>query len=147
MVTIYTNDLYNFMDVNADYIKEYLQENDEQINDKNIQGAALDMIDCDYNDLLSALNMYDNIADYSKILCIGSLGLWYGTRNGKKYFKSLASAIISLLENENTIFFKTKKSTIQLKAIHHDGTNNFKFYAIVKGIKQAIKLNDIINCY
>lgn len=148
MVTIYTNNLYMFIAQKINYIIAYLNDNNEKINDGTIQNAARDMIASDYNDLKNALSLFDNVYNVNnKILVVGSWTIGRGCYAYKKYFNSLYDAIMTLSIRNNTIYFKNKNSTMQLEVEYNHGINNYKFYAVVKGKKQAIKLNDIINCY
>ena len=86
---------------------------------------------------------FDEFIPYEKILIVADLGLWYGRKQFTTTVASLYEAISKASEDYNTFYFKNKNATLSLKAIHHDGTNNFKFYKIIKGKKYAIKYNDI----
>ena len=146
MLVIYNDDLYSFIEQYKKDIIEDLKNNDEIINDENIEKYARSIIDDDFYSVKSALNTIDNLNNGNvKILCVASLGLWYGRREGKKIFNSLSDAVFSLTEDYNTIYFKTKKSTLSLEAIHHDGTNNFKFYELRGGKKYAINYDSVAN--
>lgn len=145
--TIYNDDISDYINDNLQMIKESLIDNDIAINDDNIYKEATNYIDDDYRNFIYCLNEYDNKNKYDYILCVASLGLWYGRRAASKAFKDLKTAITFCFEDYNKVYFDKVNTTIKADAIHHDGTNIFTFYKVVNGKRKAIKYNDIISCY
>lgn len=63
------------------------------------------------------------------VLCIAELGLWNGRRNGGLYGK-LKELFGRATEDYNTLWYDKEHHCFLLKAVHHDGTNWFQFYAL-----------------
>lgn len=78
-----------------------------------------------------------------KVLVKASLGLWYGRKEGKGAFDSLSEAVSICSEDHNVFFTARKNGVLQLEAVHHDGTNYFKFYKLVNGKITAITTKDL----
>lgn len=146
MFNLFYDDITKYIDENKELLSESLIDNDLIVNDSNLIDEAQNYINDAFTELQNALKEYDYKSDYDKILCVACLGLWYGRRTGQKHFKSLFDAVSGLFEDQNYIYFTSKKNTMTLKAVHRDGTNIFKFYKIKSGKKYAINLNDILGC-
>lgn len=140
MIVIYNDDLSAYIDANKEYIKDFLNDMQIFINDETITEQAQSEIIEGYSELLNDVANFDKTTQYNKILCVASLGLWYGTKKAQRYFKDLKSALY--FEDQNKLYFKNKNSTLTLQAVHHDGVNIFKFYKIVDGKRYAIKNKD-----
>ena len=104
-----------------------------------------------YNDVMDnaeelqdIIHTFDLCIDYDAILCEASLGLWYGRREAKKTFKSLYLALTTCAYDDNEIFFINHNSTLNMRSIHHDGVNNYKFYKLINNKKYAIKIKDVL---
>lgn len=143
MITIYNDDIYEFIQKNEEYLKIQLKDNDEKISDENIEKAAEFLIDDDAMILRDYIKIFDEYAKYNKIIVIADLGLWYGRRKASKKFDSLFHAFYACIEDNNHVYFKNKNATLQLSATHHDGCNNFKFYKIINNKKYAIKIDEL----
>lgn len=145
MIEIYNDDLLTYIENNKEYIKDFLNDMQITICDDVITEQASADIEQAAEDLKSSIRYYDNITKYNKIFVVASLGLWSGIKAAQGYFNNLYDAIFNsgCLEDQNCLFFKTKKSTLTLKAIHHDGANVFKFYKVINGKKYAININDL----
>lgn len=147
MIKLYTDDTSEYVQDNSKYIKECLQENGTEINNKNIDSFALEMIEQDTTELKQAAQHFDAVGGFEKIQVCAVLGLWYGKRTGVKCFNTLSECITRFCEDQNTFYFKRKNTTLTLAATHHDGVNLFKFYYIKNGKRYAINYNIFINCY
>jgi len=139
IIKVYSDDIYNYIDLRRADILEYLNENDIDATPDNIEDCAYMFIDDDKQYLYECIAHFDKHAKYNKILVAFSLGLWNGTRNGRAYCKTLSEAIHKASEDINEIYFNNKNSALSMNACHHDGENNYKFYKIVNGKKYAIK--------
>lgn len=144
-ITIYNDDICEYIDKYSDDIKNALHDDDMQINDENIQYYASFYIADDLIQLKELLKAYDEQNNNSKYIVVGSLGLWYGRRKIKATFTSLHNAIFKCFEDVNKVYFYNNAATIQIDANHHDGCNNFKIYKLVNGKRRAIKYLDMYN--
>lgn len=144
MFTIYDDDAYKIIEKYKADIRQAIKDNDGIPDAETIQAEAREWIAADYQSLCDDVNNFDETTPAQKIYVVASLGLWYGRRNASAVFTSLYAALHRCFEDYNTLYFKDKRSTLTLKAYHHDGLNLFKFYKIIKGKKYAIKYADII---
>lgn len=142
---IYNDDVCEYANEFKKDIIENLQANNCNIDDDAIYQEAYAMINNDYEYMQELINCYENIYKPQKILCIANFGLWYGRRKAQKYFNNLYDALRVCYQDNNKLYFKKNNSTLELSASHHDGTNYYKFYAIIDGKKKAIKYNQVIN--
>lgn len=144
MMTIYSDDLCEYIDNYKSDILSTLKDYDIEPTEKNIITEAQSCIDSDFEYLKDILIHFDAV-ECKKIFACGVLGLWNSKPHVKKVFDSLYSAVMYCLQEVNEIYFKKSNTTMQLSAAHHDGTNNFKFYKLIHGKKYAIKYDDIYN--
>lgn len=147
-IVIYTDDLSEYIDAYGDDIKADLKANaddDHEPTADEISDEASARIEADADDLREMLNAYDKNNDFIKIIVVASFGLWYGRREARGEFKTLAEAVRRCFYDYNRLYFTAKNSTLNLCAIHHDGRNYYKFYAIDEhGKKHAIKEKDLL---
>ena len=147
MIKLYTDSLCDYVQDNMQFLTETLQDDDKEVNNKNIDDLALEMIEEDTTDLKQAAHSFDVVGGFDEIEVCAVLGLWYGKRKSVKHFKTLSECITQFCEDQNTYYFKRKNTTLTLAATHHDGTNIFSFYYIKSGKRYAINYNIFINCY
>lgn len=142
---LYTSDIYAYMDLYQNDIKEYLESLDIDPQPNEIEDAAYNFIEEDLNYLKELIINFDN-ENNTKILIAADLGLWYGRRKATKICDNLYSAVFNsgCLEDINIIYFEDDKNTLTLEAAHHDGNNKFKFYIYQNGRKKAIKFSDLV---
>lgn len=62
-------------------------------------------------------------------LLIADLGLWDGRRAGGK-IGGIESLVRQGAEDYNSIYYFPKDGHMEIKAVHHDGTNYYKIYAL-----------------
>lgn len=149
MFVIYYDDVCEYVNNNKEYLIDLLNDIGDPISDEAIQQQAENEINEGSDNLKSTVQFFDNITKYNKIIVVASLGLWYGTRTVKKCFNSLYDALFNsrgVFQDVNKLFFKDKRGTLTLNAIHHDGVNVLKFYKIVNGKRCAIKYDEIEVC-
>lgn len=109
--------------------------NESEITDQDIQNEIEQQLSFDYDDFMERVKNFDK-KHHKKILITGRLGLWNGSPDVRDIENTLLEAITKCLEDTNTIYTQTTKSTLEIKASHHDGSNCFKLYAITsKGEK------------
>ena len=145
-ITIYNDDVIQFIEDNTENIKNWLHDDDEPETEENIQAYAQYYIDDDLEQLDILLTAYDEKNTNAKYIIDGCLGLWYGCRKIKNtYFTSLKNAVFKCFEDINKVYFLNNNTTIQIESHHHDGCNNFKIYKLVNGKRKAIKYIDLYN--
>lgn len=144
MLTIYNDDLYDFIDNNKSDLISAIKDDDGTPDNATIINYASDWIAADYDYLCDDVSRFDEITQAQKIYIDASLGLWYGRRKASATFKTLYEAIRKCFLDSNKLYFKNKNTTLTLEASHHDGVNVYKFYKIIKGKKYAIKYGDIM---
>ena len=146
--TLIHDDFNLYLDENKEYIIEILKEQEMEVNDQNIEDYVNASLENKLSDFDYMLNNFDKKVDYDDILVIAQLGLWYGQRNSQRYFKTLKSAFYTCTEDTNYLYSRNNThDTITLKAIHHDGSNFFKFYKIKNGKKKAITIQELQDLY
>ena len=143
MIILFNDDVIEYIEKNKADIAESIKEDDRYPTAEAIEEEAYSWIKTDWDYLRDDVATFDEVSQYTKIIIEGDLGLWYGRRKIVAKCDTLFEALTKAMEDYNTLFFKNKNATLQLKAIHHDGVNYFKFYKVIKGKKYAIKYNDI----
>lgn len=143
MIMLFNDDLCEYVDQNKESIIDDLKNNDTETNETNIYDQARNDIECYFAELRGALSFYDSMNE-CKIKAVAILGLWYGKRKAQKVFNNLYDAVLKCFEDVNALYFDNKRTTLTLRATHHDGENIIKFYAIKKGKSYAIKHDDIL---
>ena len=146
MIILYTDDIDFFISNNKSDLIAEIKENGDEPTDEALFDLAYDYITNDSQLLKRQFDAFDNRYKTNKrqykILIEACLGLWNGTRKAKRVFDKLADCL-NFLEDYNTFYFDKRNTTLTLKATHHDGTNYFKIYKIIKGKKRAINYLEI----
>lgn len=121
---VYTDDSTKY---NEDEIRQEMAEtwgsNPEDFTEKEVQNFIETDIHFVWEDLWFFLD------PNQKVLCLADLGLWDGRQAGGKV-GTLKTIVIDAMEDFNTLSFNEEENTLQLEAIHHDGTNDFTFYGL-----------------
>lgn len=115
---------------------EMLSCNDEEPISEWAQAVddyALEVASSYYEDFLDE---YGNL----EVLAIGDLGLWYGRTEGGLY-GTLRDMLSKAVEDYNSLYYDKENKTFKLKAVHHDGTNYFTFYALTEKGKNYLNNN------
>lgn len=149
MLVLFDDDITKAAEEHKEQIQEYAEEDHINLYEKNnLYDVAAVFLDEDLQEIKSALYNYDNLVFFEKIKIVATIQTWRKSYDVYCFYRgSLEEAVTKLFEDHNKIYFKTKNSTLRLSASHHDGTNNFKFYAVFKdGRTKAIKYNDLIGC-
>ena len=148
MKIIYNSDLYAFIENNRKYIIDCLINNEIDPQPNEIENCAIDLLQDEYDNLLSCIKEYDAKNSFDYIMVVGSLGLWNGRRPIKAKTNTLYNAFTRCMSYDNQlIYFKNKANTLTIEDNHHDGTNVYRLYKVVNGKKCAIKYNDLLECY
>ena len=140
---MYMDDIYTYQKLYKKDILEYLEEEGIDPHPNNIEDAAQQMIQDDYDYFIESVMRFD-LSNYDKILISVNLGLWNGRKSFIAYEKNLHDAIKKAFADINICYFKNKNSTLNIDASHHDGVNYFKFYVIRNNKKYAIKIDDLL---
>ena len=75
-----------------------------------------------------------NIQLSSPILVIGDLGLWYGRRTGYKEIDSGNIRDCLYSDTDYTTWYVDKCGELRCDAVHHDGTNHYRYRAYRDGV-------------
>lgn len=143
MIVLYNDDLFTYIEENKEDIIASIKEEDVYPTEKAIEEEAQAWINADWDYFKDAICDWDEVIPYDYILIEADLGLWYGRRKFKAKTASLYEAITKASEDYNLLYFKNRRATLSLKAAHHDGVNNFKFYKVKNNKKRAIKYSDL----
>lgn len=82
----------------------------------------------EFNDVLREIRLYDK-KHYGHYYVDANLGLWNGRKSGFNVFDSLTDAVWACIENMDYIKIELfEDGSIEIRAIHHDGTNCFMIY-------------------
>lgn len=132
--------LYNNYDINDaemfDAYKEFCEANEieltsiseDSVDFYNWQGEQLAM---EWDDFLTNLRHDDD----NNVDCVvtGSVGRWNGTFDIEaKHFSTLEDAILTCVKSCEYIIICEIDGVIDIEAMHHDATNNFKIHKLNK---------------
>ena len=143
IIKLFYDDVNEYIDDFKEDIIETLKEDGIEATEDAIYEEAQHNIDWALEDFKNGLRFFDNITDYDSILIEATLGLWNRTVTGKATANKLYDAVFAYVEDYNLFYFKDKRSTLTLKATHHDGDNYFKFYKVKNGKKYAITVKEM----
>ena len=140
--------LYNDYDYNVeDYRDKYLDhcncndiEAEDEIPDWYINGKLND----EWSELVNKL-----INEYNKeCVLVGSLGLWWGSPTiVPQRFDNVFNAIFKCIENMDYIKVSIVNGHFEIKAIHHDGTNDFEIHILNKLGQNTMGADLTKECY
>ena len=138
-ITLYDNLNYDFEDYKEYYQEcyELTDEEMEEISDNDIWDFISDRLAMDWDDLFANLS-YSKNADTPCVIT-GSLGLWHGRPSIEPLAcEDIESAIRKCANNMDYVIVKQVNGHIEVKGIHHDGTNNFEIHVLNdKGIRAS----------
>ena len=135
MRTLFDNYTTN-VEAELEYFKDYCEANEIEFpadaeNSNEFYEWQSESLSIAWNDLI---NEIENDKD-SNVICVvtGTLGLWNG-RHGiePKVFPSLKDAINECVSNMDYVIVTEDEGEILVKAIHHDGNNNFIIHKLNK---------------
>lgn len=130
--------LYNNYDINYtewfDSFKEYCMDNDidhtqYDEDSERFHNWIYDMLSMDWDDLMTNIKYDKN----NNVDCVvtGSLGLWDGRHDiTARHFSTLEKAINTCVSGCDYIIITENEGAINIKGIHHDGTNNFEIHKL-----------------
>lgn len=128
------DDMFGSEEQQLAYYNDYAEANELELKEK----IDDDVIDC----LNETNNIYldDFLYEFGnvEVLAIADLGLWYGRRAGGR-IGLLRDVICRTFEDYNTICYLPEEHCFEVKAVHHDGTNYFKIYALSTHGKRYIE--------
>lgn len=130
--------LYDNYDINYtewfEAFKEYCMDNDIDHTQYNEDSERFidwlhDSLSMDWDDLMTNIK-YDKNNNVDCVV-VGSLGLWNGRHDiDAKHFPTLDKAINTCVSGCDCIIITENEGVINIKGIHHDGTNNFEIHKL-----------------
>jgi hypothetical protein len=137
--TIYNSNTYETY-TDEDIIQNFL-ENDpeitkEDISDDDIYNERDFLAQMDFDD--ECVNLNKELSN--KILCIASLGLWYGNRTGYKILDNNLKSILYQAQGDYYHVYYDGYNVVA-KDCHHDGTNYYTF----RLIKDNVNIDNLLN--
>ena len=134
--TIKEATLFNDYNINEEeWKKSYLEfcnanEITPNDDDESLYDYIYESLRLEWDDMLFNIDnsKYDN-----ECAVIGTLGLWFGNRDIKPVRECcLTDAIKRCVGNSDYSIVKIVDGHIEVKGIHHDGTNNFEIHLLNK---------------
>ena len=143
-MTLYNDYDYNVEDYRDEYL-DYCDCNDIEAEDE----IPMDFIHRIFED--EWFGLFDNLElDKNNTECVvlGSLGLWYGRRDIiPTRENTLADAIKKCVSGCDYTCVKIVDGHIEVKAIHHDGTNEFEIHILNKLGQKTMGADLTKKCY
>lgn len=146
--------MYDNYDINYtewfESFKEYCMDNDidhTQYNEDSeyFHNWIYDTLSMEWEDMMSNIK-YDK---HNNVDCVvvGSLGLWDGRHDiDAKHFPTLDRAIKACISGCDYVIITENEGVINIKGIHHDGTNNFEIHKLnAKGYDAHCEDKDLNN--
>lgn len=147
--TLYDNHNINYTEW-FEAFKEYCMDNDIDHTQYNEESERFinwlyDTLSMDWDDLMANIK-YDKNNNVDCIVA-GSLELWYGRHDiDAKHFPTLDRAIAACISGCDYIIITENEGVINIKGIHHDGTNNFEIHKLnAKGYYAHCEDKDLNN--
>lgn len=141
--------IYNDYDINVDEWRECYGEHCE-INDITPEveipyDFIYDMLNMEWEDMLCGMK-HSKYNDECVVL--GCLGLWFGNRDiTPTRENTLADAIKKCVSGCDYARIKIVDGHIEIKAIHHDGTNDFEIHILNKLGQNTMGADLTKECY
>jgi hypothetical protein len=147
--TLYDNHNINYTEW-FEAFKEYCMDNDIDHTQYNEESERFinwlyDSLSMDWDDLMTNIKHdKDNNVD---CIVTGSLGLWDGRHDiDAKHFPTLDRAIVACVSGCDYITITENEGIVNIKGIHHDGTNNFEIHKLnAKGYDAHCEDKDLNN--
>ena len=131
--TLYDNHNINYTEW-FEAFKEYCMYNDIDHTQYNEESERFinwlyDSLSMDWDDMMINIK-YDNNNNVDCVVT-GSIGRWNGTFDIEaKHFSTLENAINACVNGCDYIVITEDDGTINVTAIHHDGTNSFEIHKL-----------------
>ena len=134
VITIKETTLYNDYDVNSDRIREdYLDfcENNETTPEEETPWDYIsEILQMEWDDMISDI---EDSKYNDECVVIGKVGFWFGNRDIEPQREIyLTDAIKKCINNCDFAIIKIVDGHIEVKGIHHDGTNDFEIHVLNK---------------
>lgn len=143
-MTLYNDYDYNVEDYRDEYI-DYCDCNDIEVEDE----IPMDFIHRIFED--EWFGLFDNLElnkNNTECVVLGSLGLWYGRRDIiPTRENTLADAIKKCVSGCDYTCVKIVDGHIEVKAMHHDGTNEFEIHILNKLGQKTMGADLTKECY
>lgn len=129
---IYDSNIYTQY-TKADII-EYLQNNNIEVTQDNIETEYCIMADVEFENLkINLKKQTDN-----DIICIAELNLWNGRRYGYRLLNNNLSSILDCIQGDYYKIY-TDKYNLRCKDVHHDGLNHY----VYREIKENVNIDSL----
>ena len=112
-----------FSDENIEWAKQGMFEEGIEETDENIDDYIYRENEFDWNCFKDNLECF--IKGKNDLLVTGTLGLWYGRREGGKIIKNMFE-LFELFKDCDYIKFEEENGHLYITASHHDGTNYYE---------------------
>lgn len=143
-MTLYNDYDYNIEDYRDEYL-DYCDCNDIEVEDEIPMDFIYRVFDDEWSGLFDNLeiNKYN-----TECVVLGSLGLWNGRRDIiPTREKTLADAIRKCVDCSEYACIKIVNGHIEVKGIHHDGTNEFEIHILNKLGQNTMGADLTKKCY
>lgn len=147
--TLYDNHNINYTEW-FEAFKEYCMDNDIDHTQYNEDSERFinwlyDSLSMDWDDLMTNIKHDKN--NNVDCIVVGSLGLWDGRHDiDTKHFPTLDRAIVACVSGCDYITITENEGIVNIKGIHHDGTNNFEIHKLnAKGYDAHCEDKDLNN--
>ena len=137
--------LYNNYDINDEAwfeaYKEHCEINEIEMpedaeNSTDFYDWQSDMLQMEWEDFIT--NLENDKENNVNCVVTGKLGRWNGTFEiDAKAFPTLKSAVLACVSNCDNVVINEIDGTIDIEAMHHDGTNIFKIHKLNKSGLEA----------
>ena len=142
-MTLYNDINYNVEDYRDDYL-DYCNCNDVEAEDEIPDWYISRKLDDEWCGLVDKLiNEYD-----TECVLVGSLGLWWGSPTiVPQRFDNVFNAITKCIENMDYVKVSIVNGHFEIKALHHDGTNEFEIHILNKLGQKTMGADLTKECY
>lgn len=142
---IYSDNYCDYNEEFFDYIREGIAENEEcevdEVDEHEVYERWLDDIQFEVDEFNHLLKCIDKLMD-GDIIAVADLGLWNGRVQGCRVFRNF-DEILRCCEDYNT-FEIDRYNNLNLKAIHHDGTNYVVFRELKSDLSD-VQIDNFLN--
>lgn len=142
-MTLYNDYDYNVEDYRDKYL-DYCNCNDIEVDDEIPDWYISRKLDDDWCRLVDKLiNEYN-----TECVLVGSLGLWWGSPTiVPQRFDSVFNAISKCIEKMDYVKVSIVNGHFEIKAMHHDGTNEFEIHILNKLGQKTMGADLTKECY
>jgi len=119
-------DMDNYFKWAEECLKENC-ENEEEVSDSLIEEIAYDLVNQDFDIILSEL---EHFFRNNEIICFGSIGRWNGVYDGGKIFNDFKKAFWDMTKDCDYYKIYDENGHLFIHCSHHDGSCTFEIKVI-----------------